>query len=161
MEIINKNINELKPYSKNVKKHTKEQIEYVANSIEKFGWKQPIVIDLRDVVIIGHCRLEAAKKLKFNTVPCIIADDLTDEQIKALRLADNKTNESEWDLELLGEELDEIFSIDMNFFGFVEKDIEWDTSKGLEEYSAPKKEMLKCPSCNHVDSKEHFIKQLT
>jgi len=119
MEIINKNINELKPYSKNAKKHTKEQIDYVANSIKKFGFRQPLVIDNEDNIIIGHCRWEALKKLKSKIVPCVIADDLTEEQVKALRLADNKTNESEWDIDLLIDELDDLLNIDMSEFGFI------------------------------------------
>ena len=111
-------VGSLKPYEKNAKKHPSEQIEHIANSIMEFGFRQPLVIDKDNVLVIGHGRLLAAKKLGLDTVPCVRADDLTDEQIKALRLADNKTNESEWDFDLLGEELDGIFDIDMLEFGF-------------------------------------------
>lgn len=78
MQIIQKDINELIPYNRNQKKHDDRQIQNVANSIKRFGWKQPIVIDKNDVVVIGHCRLLAAKKLGLKEVPCLIADDLTD-----------------------------------------------------------------------------------
>lgn len=118
MEIIYKAISELKPYAQNAKLHPAEQITHIANSIKEFGFKQPIVIDTQGEVIAGHGRLEAAKKLKLDTVPCLIADDLTDEQIKAFRLADNKTNESEFDFELLNVELEGIIDIDMGDFGF-------------------------------------------
>ena len=111
-------IGELTPYSKNAKKHPKAQVEQIANSLREFGWQQPIVADDNNVVVIGHGRLAAAKSLKMKEVPVVYASGLTDEQIKALRLADNKLNESEWDFDLLGEELDDIFDIDMSEFGF-------------------------------------------
>lgn len=108
----------LRPYERNAKKHPQEQVEHIANSIREFGFRQPLVIDKDGVLVIGHGRLLAAKKLGMTEVPCVRADDLTDEQIKALRLADNKTNESEWDFSLLDAELDEILNIDMSEFGF-------------------------------------------
>lgn len=111
-------VDSLKPYEKNAKKHPAEQVEHIANSIREFGFRQPLVIDKENVLVIGHGRLLAAKKLGLDAVPCVRADDLTEEQIKALRLADNKTNESEWDFDLLGSELDDIFDIDMEQFGF-------------------------------------------
>ena len=111
----------IKPYKKNAKKHPKEQIQHIANSIKEFGWQQPLVLDKDNVVIIGHGRLEAAKVLNLQEVPCVYADDLSEEQIKALRLADNKVAESEWDLDLLGKEIDDIFELDMSDFGFEEK----------------------------------------
>ena len=111
-------VNDLHPYEKNAKKHPQEQIDYIKNSIKEFGFRQNLVIDKDNVVIIGHGRLEAAKQLGLEYVPCIKADDLTEEQIKALRLADNKVAESEWDFNLLDDELDDIFDIDMSDFGF-------------------------------------------
>lgn len=123
-------VGSLKPYEKNAKKHTADQVEHIANSIREFGFRQPLVIDKDNVLVIGHGRLLAAKKLGLDTVPCVRADDLTDEQIKALRLADNKTNESEWDFDLLGGELDDIFDIDMDQFGF---DLTFDTDKENRE----------------------------
>lgn len=98
-------IEKLKPYSKNAKKHDKKQIQKVAESIKNFGFVQPIVIDKNNEVVIGHARLEAAKLLNLKEVPTISVENLTDEQVKALRLADNKLNESEWDMGLAIEEL--------------------------------------------------------
>ena len=95
MEIISKKISELIPYEKNAKKHDAKQIANVANSIRRFGWQQPIVIYDNGVVIICHCRLLAAKKLDMDEVPCTVASGLTDEEIRELRIADNKTNESD------------------------------------------------------------------
>lgn len=118
MNIIEKNINELKEYTNNPRNND-EAVEPVANSIKEFGFKVPIIIDKDNVIIAGHTRLKAAKKLKLKTVPCIIADDLNEEQIKAFRLADNKVSEiATWDLDLLNIELDNILNIDMEMFDF-------------------------------------------
>ena len=117
MNIIMKPTAELIPYAKNAKVHDKKQVANVANSIKRFGWQQPIVIDDNGVVVIGHCRLMAAKKLKMKEVPVTIASGLTDEEIRELRLADNKTNESDWDFGLLAEDTQ-----DLEFDGF---DFDW------------------------------------
>lgn len=111
---------ELHPYPLNAKIHTPEQVKRIAESIKQFGFKQPIVIDRDNVVIIGHGRLFAAKELMLDSVPVVRADDLTEDQVKALRLADNKTNESEWDFSKLEEELAalDIAGMDMEKFGF-------------------------------------------
>lgn len=106
-------LKDIKPYGKNPRKND-DAVPYVAESIKQFGFKVPIVIDKNNVIVAGHTRYKAAKKLGFKSVPCIIADDLTDEQIKAFRLADNKVSEkAEWDLDLLDSEIEEIFDIDM------------------------------------------------
>ena len=114
-------VSEVRPYEKNPRKNA-DAVKYVKASIEKFGFKQPIIVDSNRVIIAGHTRLEAAKSLGMAEVPCIVADDLTDAQVKALRLADNKVAEfSEWEMNLLGEELGElaeISDIDMGDFGF-------------------------------------------
>ena len=118
MEIIYKKVGDLVPYEKNPRKNTKA-VKYVAKSIEEFGFKVPLVIDRDNVVVCGHTRLKATKQLGIEEVPCIVADDLTDEQIKAFRLADNKVSEqAEWDIGLLNEELDDILNVDMSDFGF-------------------------------------------
>ena len=118
MQIIDKKIGEIKPYEKNPRKND-NAVDAVASSISQFGFKNPIVIDGNNVIICGHTRYKAAQKLGFDVVPCVVADDLTDEQIKAYRLADNKVSElAEWDIDLLGDELDGIFDIDMSDFGF-------------------------------------------
>lgn len=107
------------PYEKNAKVHTNQQIEQIANSIREFGFRQPLVIDAHNVVVIGHARLLAAKSLNLSQLPCIRADDLTPEQINALRLADNKLNESEWSIETLQLELFELKDVmPMESFGF-------------------------------------------
>lgn len=106
MEIVEKKVGELKAYENNPRKND-NAVEAVANSIREFGFKVPIVIDSNDVIVCGHTRLKAAIQLGMETVPCIIANDLTDEQIKAFRLADNKTNElAEWDFEKLNLEIE-------------------------------------------------------
>ena len=92
---------ELIPYANNPRNND-EAVDYVANSIKEFGFKVPCVIDNEKNVVCGHTRLKAAKKLGIKEVPCIIADDLTEEQIDAFRLADNKTAEiATWDFEKL------------------------------------------------------------
>ena len=118
MQVVEKKIKEIKPYEKNPRKND-SAVDAVANSISQFGFRVPVVIDKDGVIVCVHTRYKAAKKLKLDTVPCVIADDLTEEQIKAYRLADNKVSElAEWDIDLLGEELDGIFDIDMSDFGF-------------------------------------------
>ena len=117
MQIINKPIGELKPYKNNPRINDKA-VDAVAASIKEFGFKQPCVIDTDNVLICGHTRLKAAQKLGLSEIPCILADDLTDDQIKAFRLADNKTAElAEWDFSLLDIELADI-DLDMSEFGF-------------------------------------------
>ena len=111
-------IDDLKPYKKNAKKHPKKQIERIANSIESFGMCDPIGIWKDNTVIEGHGRLEALKQLGYDEVPCIRLDHLTDEERKAYTLAHNKVAESEWDFDLLNEEIDDILSFDMEDFGF-------------------------------------------
>lgn len=113
-------VNDLKPYEKNAKKHPKEQVDMIAESIRQFGFRQNLVVDADNCVVIGHGRLLAAKQLGLDAVPCVRAEDLTEQQIKALRLADNKVAESEWDLDLLDAELGEILDVDMKGFGFAE-----------------------------------------
>ena len=117
MKIEFKNVNDLIPYENNPRLND-EAVEYVANSIKEFGFKVPIIIDKNNVIVTGHTRLKAAKKLKIKEVPTIKADDLTDEQIKAFRLADNKVSEKAlWDFDKLNVELENI-DLNMNNFGF-------------------------------------------
>lgn len=115
MEIVNLKLKDLKPYEQNTKKHPKEQVEDIAESIRQFGWQQPIVVDKNNEIIIGHGRYLASKMMGLDEVPCAIANDLTEEQIKKLRIVDNKTNESEWDLDMLLLELPDLNFDDFNF----------------------------------------------
>ena len=126
------NINKIIPYEKNPRKNN-EAVDPVAESIKEFGFKVPIVVDKNNVIITGHTRYKAAKKLKMKTVPCIVADDLTEEQAKAFRLADNKVGEiAEWDTDLLHMELDDILNIDMEAFGF-DLDIDEESAEVVED----------------------------
>lgn len=116
MKIENMKISDIIPYERNVKKHDKVQVENVAESIKQFGFAQPLVVDKDNNLIIGHCRLLAAKKLRLRQVPVVRMDELTDDQVKKLRLLDNKLNESDWDMNLLMPEVEELdfdgFSLD-------------------------------------------------
>ena len=124
MNIIEKKVKDLKPYEKNPRLND-DAVKYVAESIRNFGFKVPIVIDKDNNIVCGHTRWKACKKLKIDTVPCVVADDLTEEQIRAYRLADNKVGEkAEWDLALLDTELAEIETIDMTLLGFDDKEEE-------------------------------------
>lgn len=119
MQVKDINITKIKPYKKNAKKHPKEQIERIAKSIKRFGFVQPVVLDENNVVIIGHGRCMAAKKAGLKVIPCVYAEGLTEAEIKALRLADNKLNESDWDYSLLDAEIEELLpDVDMSLFGF-------------------------------------------
>ena len=119
MEVVNLSIKDVFPYENNPRKN-EEAVEYVMNSIREFGFKQPIVVDGGHVIVAGHTRYLAAKKLGLKEVPCVVATDLSEDQVRAYRLADNKTNEfAEWDNQALQEELDALYGIiDMDNFGF-------------------------------------------
>ena len=117
MDVKNISIGEIVPYARNAKKHDKRQIDNVAESIRQYGFVQPVVIDRDGVIVIGHCRVLAAKKLGMEAVPCVCVDDLTPEQVNALRLVDNKSAEdgAAWDFDMLSMELPEI---DLSAFDF-------------------------------------------
>lgn len=117
------NIDELIPYENNPKEHPEEQIDRIADSIESYGFIQPIVIDKDNEIIIGHGRVKASKKLGFKEVPAVVRSDLSEREIKALRIADNKIAESGWDFEALAIEFEEL-EIDEDFTGFEESEIE-------------------------------------
>lgn len=118
MNVYEKKLSEITPYENNPRNNEKA-VTYVANSIREFGFRVPIVIDKDGIIVAGHTRLKAAIQLGLETAPCIIADDLTDEQVKAYRLADNKVSEfATWDDELLNIEMGELLEIDMSDFGF-------------------------------------------
>ena len=160
MKVETVSLKDIKPYEKNAKKHPDEQVQHIANSLKRFGWKQPLVVDRDGVVVVGHGRMLAAQKLGMKTVPVVYADDLTDDEVKAFRLADNKTNESAWDDELLDLELDELAElddIDMSDYGF-ELDDENDdpglqtySGEGAKEYNpedfGDEKFKCECPRC--------------
>lgn len=153
MNIVNKNVNNLIPYVNNPRLND-NAVDAVASSIKNFGFKVPIVIDNENEIITGHTRLKAAKKLGLEVVPCIIADDLTPEQIKAFRLADNKVAEfADWDFKLLESEFNELKDMDL-FTGFEDFEIDSFTSsinvdgffeEAGEQNSSPK--MTTCPNC--------------
>ena len=136
MNITEKKLTDIKPYEKNPRKN-EEAVKYVAESIKQFGFKVPIVIDKDSVIVAGHTRYKAAKKLGLSEVPCIIADDLTEEQIKAFRLADNKVAEkAEWDFDLLADELDDLFDFDMSVFGFEDEAEDEETEVVEDDFEA-------------------------
>ena len=153
MEIINKKLSELTPYEHNPRNNS-EAVRYVANSIKEFGFKVPIVIDKNNEIVAGHTRYEASKQLGLKEVPCIVADDLTEDQIKAFRLADNKVSEfAQWDYVLLDEELQNI-DLSMNGFGFDSDFNDVDLNDFFEDAEDTKKEKephtITCPNCGEV-----------
>ena len=146
MQIVYKKLDEIKPYEKNPRNND-GAVQYVANSIREFGFKVPIVIDKYGEIVAGHTRYKAAKVLGIETVPCIIADDLSSEQVKAFRLADNKTGElALWDDDLLKIELDGLLDdFDMADFGFdLDLDGILEDEKEIEEDEIPEKAETRC-----------------
>lgn len=151
MKIIELPISKLIPHADNPRVN-EEAVPKVAASIQEFGFKVPIVIDGQNEIVAGHTRLEAAKLLGLETVPVIVADDLSKEQVEAFRLADNKTAElAGWDYKKLSEELAEIHSMNMEDFGFEMDSDDFDIDgffSGEEEEKQPAKtKRVKCPCC--------------
>ena len=119
-------IDELLPYQRNQKDHPEEQVRNLANSLRRFGWRQPVVIDERNVIVIGHGRVLGAKMLGLAEVPVVRADDLTEDEIRELRIVDNKTNESKWN-QYLQEDVQEL---EFEGFEFDEMDTRIDAGGG-------------------------------
>jgi len=119
-------IDELLPYQRNQKDHPEEQVRNLANSLRRFGWRQPVVIDERNVIVIGHGRVLGAKMLGLMEVPVVRADDLTEDEIRELRIVDNKTNESNWN-QYLQEDVQEL---EFEGFEFDEMDTRIDAGGG-------------------------------
>lgn len=143
MQIVYKKVESLTPY-KNNPRINDGSVRAVANSIQEFGFKVPIVIDKNNVIIAGHTRHKAAKMIGLTEVPCIIADDLTDEQIKAFRIADNSVgSDSDWDIDLLKIETSDL-PFDFTDFGlYLDDDINKDKGDGtgVDEKEIPKMEL--------------------
>ena len=118
MQVLEMKISDILPYARNQKKHDKKQIANVAQSLHDFGWVQPVVVDKDNNIIIGHCRILAAQKLGWDMAPVVKLEDLSPEEANKLRLLDNKLNESDWDMELLAEDIPEL-----DFEGY---DIDWE-----------------------------------
>lgn len=176
MEIKMVKVEDLKPYENNPR-FNDDAVEYVANSIKKFGFKVPMIIDKNNVIVAGHTRYKASLELNLKEVPCIIADDLTEEQIKAFRLADNKVAEkSSWDLDLLGDEIKELAELDFNIddltsLGFgsfelsmLEDDVEPEgyDDELIEQYSENSEEFLKSKRTiiTYTEEQEPLLKKL-
>lgn len=137
MNLVDIEVDKIIPYINNPRNND-DAVDNVAASIKEFGFKVPLVIDKDNVVVTGHTRLKAAKKLGLTSVPCIYADDLTEQQIKAFRLADNKVSEfSTWDLEKLDIELEGITDLEMVDFGFFDDIENLDSDAEIIEDEAP------------------------
>ena len=133
IKVTMRKLAELVPYENNPRDNSKA-VDAVAESIKEFGFKNPIIVDKGDVIVAGHTRLKAAEKLGLDEVPVLVADDLSDEQVKAFRLADNKTAElAGWDFGLLDSELAEITGLDMLQFGFDDGSVEEEKYSTQEE----------------------------
>ena len=155
MNIVMMKISDIKEYENNPRKND-DAVDAVASSIKSFGFKVPVIVDSNNVIIAGHTRVKACKKLGITEVPCVIADDLTEDQIKAFRLADNKVSEkASWNIELLSEELEDL-DLDMDQFGFEIDDDFIDDYLDEKETKDINKHLLKCPACGHVNEEKAF-----
>ena len=157
LKVENKPIDSIKPYENNPRDND-DAINAVANSIHEFGWQQPIVVDKDNVIIAGHTRYKAAQSLGLKQLPVVVASNLSDQQVKAYRLADNKTAElADWDTKKLDEELQDILDIDMTDFGF-DEDIEFDPADDVDTRIDEPTDIdedddlieVKCPKCGEV-----------
>lgn len=156
MKIEERSIDTIRPYEQNPRRND-AAVDAVAQSIREFGFRQPIVVDTDGVIVVGHTRYKAAKTLGLETVPTHVATGLTPEQIRAYRLADNKTAEaSEWDVELLPVELGELRDegFDITLIGFSDKELaehlgEFDTALDGEALADEEPQTITCPKCGH------------
>lgn len=138
-------VKDIKPFERNAKKHDETQIKNVMESIKQFGMAQPLAVDKDNVLIIGHCRLIACKRLKMDKVPVVKMDELTQEQVDKLRLLDNKLNESAWDFDLLEEDIPTF-----NWDGF---DIDW----GLKTNEEEEEEEAEVPFSEILGEENNYI----
>jgi len=157
MKIEQWDIDRIKPYEKNPRRNDKA-VQAVADSIREFGFRQPIVVDAAGVIVVGHTRYKAALKLGLKTVPVHVAADLTPQQARAYRLADNRSAENaEWDIDLLPIELGELRDggADLKLLGFTDKELaeylrEFDTDLDDGDPDASEAvETIRCPKCGH------------
>lgn len=158
LQVVYRDIKTLHPYKNNAKKHPKEQIAQIAESIRQFGFVNPVLIDKDNNVVAGHGRCLAAKKIGMKVVPTIKKDNWTEEEVKAFRLIENKLNESEWDFSLLDQEIEDLLKSDLTFdmsvFGFDLGLEEGTTKKKKVEFEAVEgsgsvKTEHKCPRCGY------------
>lgn len=158
-QIVYKKVSELKLNKKNPRKND-SAVDTVAKSIEKYGFKNPLIIDENNVVWCGNTRLKASRKLGLKEVPCIVANDLTEEQIRELALIDNKSSEiAEWDFDLLGEEL---LDLDMSEFeldwGIEDKEINEIERKDISETIKDQFELI--IDCENEEKLEQLYNEL-
>ena len=151
MQIYDKRLDEIKPYENNPR-HNDNAVDAVAASIREFGFKVPLVVDSNGVIVAGHTRYKAAQKLGLKSVPCLVADDLNEEQINAFRLVDNKSGElATWDFDALKVELDNIGEIDLSEMGFDLTLHDEYTEPDIEDFgntaTSEKIETCHCPKC--------------
>lgn len=157
---------DLIPYARNAKQHPDEQVAQIAASIREFGMNDPVAVwhdkDGTPVIVEGHGRVLALQKLNIEECPVICLDDLTDSQRRAYTLIHNQlTMNTGWDADMLGVELEDLTAdFDMDYYGFDLPQIDFQDVPDLteDEYDEPEHVMLKCPSCGHIDRKEHFTK---
>ena len=152
LKIIEMSVKDVIPYENNPRRNDNAD-QKVAASIKQFGFKVPIIVDSENVIVAGHTRLKAAELLELEKVPVILADDLTEKQVKAFRLADNKTGElADWDFSRLEEELAELDNFDMSEFGFVglnDEEEQDEAPEDFKEYDEELETTHKCPKCGY------------
>lgn len=154
MKIENVDIEKIKPYENNPRNND-DAVPAIINSIEQFGWQQPIVVDKNNVIVAGHTRYKAALNMGLEEVPVKVADNLSDEKVKAYRLADNKTNEiSDWNTKQLIDELDELeinSEIDMNDFGFeLSPNFDEGSIDDQGDLTQQEQKTIECPNCGEI-----------
>lgn len=151
MRITEIKIDDLHEYENNPR-NNEGAVDAVAESIQEFGFKVPVVVDSKNVIVAGHTRVKAAHRLGLTTIPCIIADDLTEEQVRAFRLADNKTAElAGWDFVKLESEMETLKNVDMSAFGFEEhEDVDIDSFFEDAEPKEKEPKHIQCPHCGEL-----------
>lgn len=164
LNVININIKDIKPYDKNSKQHPKWHIDQIKNSIKEFGYKDLIAIDENNVIIEGHGRFEAIKRLGYTKIKCFVIDNLDDNSLKKYRLIHNQlTLNTDFDFSILESELNKLLDFNMESYGFTFPNVEINDNYLDIDYvneKITKSNKLICPNCDYIADKSEFILEL-
>lgn len=165
MKLIEVEINNIKSYSNNVKKHPNWQIEQIMDSIRSFGYNDPIAITDNFEIIEGHGRFEAIKRLGYTKIKCFVINNLDDNSLKKYRLIHNQlTLNTDFDFNILESELNKLSDFNIESYGFIFSNTDFHSDyldiDDIKEDNITKSDKLICPNCKYIADKSEFIVEL-